>query len=136
MALGVCNCQYITLHHGLRSVSGLIEGDDVSELVTAVSIETLLGKLRDGEWLVPQFQRDFVWSIRRGGVIDRVDLRRASDRNVDVVGNSQIAPGLPWNMYRSRIRVTEGEPRRISVTMTSAQIGNTRSSTAGSDARR
>ena len=35
----------------------------MSELVTAVSIETLLSKLRDGEWLVPQFQRDFVWSI-------------------------------------------------------------------------
>lgn len=31
--------------------------------VTSISIEEVLTKLRSREWLIPQFQRDFVWSI-------------------------------------------------------------------------
>ena len=38
--------------------------------VTSLSIEELLRKLRGREWLIPQFQREFVWTI--GDVIDLV----------------------------------------------------------------
>jgi len=34
----------------------------MANLVTSVGISELLAKLRDGEYLIPQFQRDFVWS--------------------------------------------------------------------------
>ena len=30
--------------------------------VSSVSLEELLNKLRDRDWLIPQFQREFVWS--------------------------------------------------------------------------
>ncbi len=30
--------------------------------VTAVDLPTILKKLHEGEWLAPEFQRDFVWS--------------------------------------------------------------------------
>jgi hypothetical protein len=38
--------------------------------VTSLSIEELLRKLKGREWLIPQFQREFVWSI--GDVIELV----------------------------------------------------------------
>ncbi len=38
-------------------------------IVTSVSVEELLGKLRGREWLMPQFQREFVWTIQ-----DVIDL--------------------------------------------------------------
>lgn len=31
--------------------------------VTDVNVDTLLSKLREREWMIPSFQRDFVWSI-------------------------------------------------------------------------
>ncbi|MGB5926114.1 MAG: DUF262 domain-containing protein [Dehalococcoidia bacterium] len=37
-------------------------------LVTSISMEELLDKLRSREWLIPQFQREFIWSI--ANVID------------------------------------------------------------------
>lgn len=43
----------------------------MSELqVSSLTIEDLLNKLRNREWLIPQFQRDFVWSVQ--DVIDLV----------------------------------------------------------------
>lgn len=39
-------------------------------IVTSVSVEDLLKKLRSREWLIPQFQREFVWSVQ--DVIDFV----------------------------------------------------------------
>jgi hypothetical protein len=37
--------------------------------VTSIGIDGLLEKLRTGEWLVPEFQRDFVWST---GAVERL----------------------------------------------------------------
>ena len=34
----------------------------MSELVTSIQIPELVNKLREGEYLVPRFQREFVWS--------------------------------------------------------------------------
>lgn len=35
----------------------------MAELVASVRIPDLVEKLRDGEFQIPQFQREFVWSI-------------------------------------------------------------------------
>ncbi|MFC1865704.1 DUF262 domain-containing protein [Chloroflexota bacterium] len=40
----------------------------MSDLVTSVSVEDILSKLRNREWLIPQFQREFVWTTQ--AVID------------------------------------------------------------------
>lgn len=31
--------------------------------VTDITVPTLLERLKKGEWQVPEFQRDFVWSV-------------------------------------------------------------------------
>lgn len=38
--------------------------------VTSLTVEELLRRLKAREWLIPQFQREFVWSV--GDVIDLV----------------------------------------------------------------
>lgn len=35
----------------------------MSEIVSSINISTLLEKLKRGEWLVPEFQREFVWEV-------------------------------------------------------------------------
>ena len=39
--------------------------------VTSISIGQLISNLKSQEWQVPQFQREYVWSI--GAVIDFID---------------------------------------------------------------
>ncbi len=57
------NCDVAFRRHEVALRSSKIGGTFVSELqVQSITVPVLLKKLRSREWLVPQFQRDFVWT--------------------------------------------------------------------------
>ncbi len=93
--------------------------------VTSLTVEELLRRLKEREWLIPQFQREFVWSV--GDVIDLVHSilcarpigmatiwEQADDSSIDLgpLSLPDRAPGEPQEM-RVNFSKTEDNPNKI-----------------------